>query len=115
MRERFEGEFEYLGCDLSSELLKHAHKDNPNMRFETGDMLTFLEQQEQESFDVVIGIASIQHLPDDHERLLLMKYVYRVLTYNGMFLMVNWAFSMRFLRKHWKIFLKSLGQVFLSL
>ncbi len=108
LKENFKWEFEYQGCDISSELLKYAHKNNPKMQFEVSDMLTFLEQQPQESADIIVGIASFQHLPTQQERLLLMKYAYRALRYPGILLMTNRACSKRFLQKHRKIFFKSL-------
>lgn len=115
LNQQFDGKYTYIGCDLSSELLKYAKKDNPKMHFETADMLTFLAAQPQESCDIIIATASFQHLPTRNERYLLIKYAYRTLKYNGIMLMTNRAFSTRFLRKHPKIFLKSLTQTVLSL
>lgn len=44
-------------------------------------MLNFLQKQEQESTDVIVGIASVQHIASYKERLLLMKYAHRALRY----------------------------------
>jgi ubiquinone/menaquinone biosynthesis C-methylase UbiE len=44
-------------------------------------MLKFLENQEDQSFDFVVAVASFQHIPERWERLLILKHIYRVLTY----------------------------------
>lgn len=101
---------EYVGVDLSKELLKYAEKivkssaDGLNVVFEfyQWDMIDFLESEKQENYDLVVGFASIQHLTSWKERLLLMKMVYRVLKYDGSFLMINWRMSKWFICKYWK-------------
>lgn len=114
LRENYKGKFEYVWVDMSGELIKYAEKENKQRSFAHDDMLHFLEEQDQESFDVVVWFASVQHLTSYQERLLLMKYVYRVLKYDGIFLMINWSLSKRFIRKYWKVILSSIGQIFIS-
>lgn len=87
--------------------MHYAQKDHPEASFVCQDMLSFLQQQKQESWDVVIACASFQHLPTQKERKSLMSAAYRALKYDGYLMMTNWAFSDWFLKKHWKVILKS--------
>ena len=71
-------------------------------------MLSFLEKQDQQNFDMVVAVASFQHIPTKYERLLIMKNIYRVLNYDGVVLMFNWSFSKWFFKKYSKQIIKSL-------
>jgi hypothetical protein len=44
-------------------------------------------------------VASFQHIPERWERLLILKHIYRVLTYWGELMMFNWSFSEWFFKK----------------
>jgi ubiquinone/menaquinone biosynthesis C-methylase UbiE len=96
---------QYVGIDLSSELLKIAKKQitakdkHITATFLCDDITTAIKNYKQESFDYIIGIASFQHIPTRKERFYLMKNFYRLLRYDGKILMTNWSFSSRFLSK----------------
>jgi ubiquinone/menaquinone biosynthesis C-methylase UbiE len=44
-------------------------------------MLNFVENQQDQTFDFVIAVASFQHIPTRWERLLILKHIYRILSY----------------------------------
>jgi predicted TPR repeat methyltransferase len=54
LREHYKGKFDYVGVDLSKQLLKYAQHDNPKCTFILGDISDFLAKTGQESFDLVI-------------------------------------------------------------
>jgi ubiquinone/menaquinone biosynthesis C-methylase UbiE len=85
------------------------------MHFICEDVSEFVVRQKQESFDIIIGTSSFQHIPSYRERLFLMKHFYRLLKYDGLLIMTNRALSKRFLKKHWKVMLRSFGTYLLSL
>lgn len=104
-------EIDYTGIDISGELLKEANKittpKNIKKQFIKTDMISFLKTVDQESYDGIIGIASIQHLPTKKTRLLCTKYSYRALQYWGLFIMSNWSFSIWFIKKYRKTFIET--------
>jgi ubiquinone/menaquinone biosynthesis C-methylase UbiE len=69
--------------DISSGLINIANKENTfsNVRFVVNDMLNFVENQQDQTFDFVVAVASFQHIPTRWERLLILKHIYRILTY----------------------------------
>lgn len=95
----------YIWVDLSEKLLSFAKK---NIRWSThikatfvcDDIVHYLPSLSQESFDVVIGVASFQHISTRKQRFLVLKHIYRILRYDGLLMMTNWSFSDRFLRKY---------------
>ncbi len=114
---------EYTWVDISEWLINIAKKKLNNLelqlkeskinpewqaKFYVNDMLSFLEKQDQQSFDMVIAVASFQHIPTKYERLLIMKNIYRILNYDGIVLMFNWSFSKWFFKKYSKQIIKSL-------
>lgn len=106
-------EFHYVGIDCSHGLIATAkeRKYTHNVQFFVGDMMHYLNFLEQQSVDIVISIASIQHLFKE-QRQPLWNEVYRVLSYDGLHISVNWSYSERMFKKHWKSILAS---CFLSL
>ena len=109
---------EYLWVDISKWLIEIAKKNNnfDNCNFIISDMLDFLEnRKENEQFDFVIAVASLQHIPTRWERLLILKHTYRILLYNWKFIMFNWSFSKWFFKKYKAQILKSLIIWILSL
>jgi len=98
---------DYTGVDLSTWLIKIAKEKSPETNFINQDMLSFLEEQDQQSFDFVLAVASFQHIPTRWERLLILKNIYRVLEYDGICQMFNWSFSNWFFKKYWKQIFKS--------
>ena len=115
LQEHYKGKFSYIGVDISQELINYAKQDAPKMKFVCEDISEFITRQKQESFDVVVGTASFQHIPSFKERLFLMKHFYRVLRYDGVLIMTNWSYSLWFLRRFWKEILKSWGEWIVSL
>lgn len=103
----YQEDFEYVGVDISEGMLELAKQDHPESQFITGDMSQILNSFDRESFDVVVACASFQHLPNREERQTLIDTCYRVLRYEGVLMMTNWAFSKRFLKRHWRIFIAS--------
>jgi ubiquinone/menaquinone biosynthesis C-methylase UbiE len=63
-------------------------------------MMDIVSYQDQQSVDVVISIASIQHLHYRH-RQALWNEVYRILNYGGKHITANWSYSWWFFMKHW--------------
>lgn len=115
LSQQFKKNFSYTGVDISEGLLYYAKKENPDQKFVCSDMLTYLQTCKQESLDVVVACSSFQHLSTGKERLAVMKNAYRALKYDGILLFTNWAFSKRFLKNHWKVFLISGLKSFFSL
>ena len=107
LNQNFPGKFDYVGIDLSDELLSYASKENPNLTFFQWDITKLVKNFEQESFDLIVWTSSFQHIPTAKERSFLMKNYYRLLDYDGMLLMTNWSLSDRFIKKHWKIIMKA--------
>jgi len=93
--------FEYVWVDISSGLINIANKENTfsNVRFVVNDMLNFVENQQDQTFDFVVAVASFQHIPTRWERLLILKHIYRILTYEWELMMFNWSFSEWFFKK----------------
>ena len=95
---------EYIGIDISEWLLTEAKKiktpKNITTQFIKTDMLSFLKTLEQESCDIIVWIASIQHLTNTKNRILCTKYSYRALHYWGSLILSNRSFSLRFLKKY---------------
>ena len=107
LNQQFPWQFSYVGIDLSEELLTYASKENPNLTFLQWDITRFITNFEQESFDLIVWTSSFQHIPTTKERSFLMKHFYRLLDYDGILLMTNWSLSDWFIKKNWKIVLKS--------
>lgn len=102
LNQNFPGQFDYVGIDLSDELLSYASQDNPNLTFFQWDITKLIKNFEQESFDLIVWTSSFQHIPTTKERSFLMKNFYRLLNYDGILLMTNWSLSSCFVKKNWK-------------
>ncbi len=107
LNQNFPGQFDYVGIDLSDELLSYASQDNPNLTFFQWDITKLIKNFEQESFDLIVWTSSFQHIPTTKERSYLMKSFYRLLDYDGILLMTNRSLSDWFIKKHWKIVMKA--------
>ena len=107
LNQNFAGKFDYVGIDLSEELLSYASEDNPNLTFFQWDITKLVKNFEQESFDLMVWTSSFQHIPTNKERSFLMKNFYRLLDYDGMLLMTNRSLSDWFVKKNWKIVMKA--------
>lgn len=107
LNQQFPGQFDYVGIDLSDELLSYASKENPNLTFFQWDITKLVKNFEQESFDLIVWTSSFQHIPTAKERSYLMKNFYRLLDYDGMLLITNRSLSDWFVKKNWKIVMKA--------
>ena len=72
---------DYLGIDISEELVKIAKKDIPNGKFEIADFETF---NFPKNIDIVFAFASLIHSDWDNTEKILDK-VYKSLTNKGVF------------------------------
>ena len=107
LNQNFAGKFDYVGIDLSDELLSYASKDNPNLTFFQWDITKLIKNFEQESFDLIVWTSSFQHIPSNKERSYLMKSFYRILDYDWILLMTNRSLSSWFIRKNRKTVFKA--------
>lgn len=110
---------EYTGIDISDKLLKIAEKTASEQqkiktRFICADIAEYIENIEQESYDIIVWIASFQHIKDYKTRLYLMKSFYKALYYDGIILMLNWSFSDWFIKKYWKSIAKGIKNYLIS-
>ena len=92
-------DFDYTGIDISKSLIQIAKKEYPKARREVHNMISFLGSAEQESYDLIIGIASFHHLPTPRERRATASNIYRALTYDGLLFMTNRTDSDRFRKR----------------
>lgn len=107
LNNNFEWQFDYIGIDLSEELIQFASKDNPDLTFIQWDITKLIWTFEQESFDLIVWTSSFQHIPTAKERSFLMKNFYRLLNYDWILLMTNRCLSSWFFKKNWKIVYKA--------
>lgn len=108
-------QIEYVWVDISDKLIQIAQNNNPKAKFAVDDMTNFIENQDQQSYDFVVAVASFQHIPRFKERLLILKNIYRILNYDWKVIMTNWAYSNWFLKRYKKAVLKSLFLFIFSL
>lgn len=101
----------YIGIDLSENLLEQAKKitipKNIKTEFICKDMVNYLSTCKQEDIDIIVGIASFQHLINKKERFLAAKYIYRALKYEWLCILTNRSFSSWMVKKHRKTILES--------
>ena len=107
LNKNYNGNFEYIGVDISEKLLNFAKQDNPNNQFFCDDMVNFTQNINIDSFDYVISIASFQHIPNKLERNKLIGNCYKILKKWWKFISINWSFSLRFLKKYFFQIVKS--------
>ena len=108
----------YTGVDISSELIQKAKKNHPddnNIRRVIDDMIGYLQSCDNESVDIIVCMASFQHIPDKESRNKLLQEIYRVMRYGGKFVSIDRSWSYWMLRTHRKAFLKSLWKYIISL
>lgn len=72
---------DYTGIDISANLINEARKTYPQAKFMIGSALNlaFLD----ESFDIIISIAVLHHIPSNRLRQKFLKEAKRVLKQNG--------------------------------
>lgn len=89
-------QFIYTGVDISRGLINIAKKDYPDATWKVNNMTSFLSSTNQESYDIVIAIASFHHLPSFRMRVTTANHIYRSLSYDGFCFLTNWSDSKRF-------------------
>lgn len=92
--------FVYTGVDPAKSMVSVAQKAYPEGLFLTGDMQNYLMQQEQESIDAIICLASFHHLPSRGERIRTLQHAYKSLRRWGRIIMVNRSYSERFIKQY---------------
>jgi len=81
----------YLGLDNSRELIgiaREKYKDKPNYKFEVADALDL--RLKADSFDLVLMIAALHHIPTREHRLKILKDLYAALKPGGRIVVSNW-------------------------
>jgi SAM-dependent methyltransferase len=111
---------DYVGVDLSSQILSHAKKvasqlpGHISCSFVCDDITHWISTTHQESFDLVVGIASFHHLPSPKDRLFVLKHIYKLLSYEGWLLLTNRSLSSWVISSYRKAFIKSCFRFFFS-
>lgn len=108
----------YTGVDISWELLKIAWTHSPaspQTQRIVDDMLHHLWTLPSESKDIIICVASFQHLPDQKTRESVLQEIYRVLRYDGIFISIDWSWSQWMITTHRNLVLSSLRRSIYSL
>lgn len=108
-------QFRYTWVDVSQWLIDLASQHYPNTTRVCDEMNQYLETVPQQSYDIIIGIASVQHLPNRSEQTLFFHEAYRVLNYDGSLIMTNWSLSHWFIRRYWKNLLLSISKSIITL
>lgn len=86
---------------------KKKNETESTATFICQSMTEFLATQETMSCDMIIWVATVQHL-DKKQRKDFFAQAYRVLQYEGDLIMTNRSYSQRFLKKYQKNILSSL-------
>nr|MDD3720296.1 class I SAM-dependent methyltransferase [Candidatus Gracilibacteria bacterium] len=81
----------YLGVDLSSELLNEARELHNGYEFLELDMTSLSKINKR--FDIIFFIASFHHLHTFEERLDVLNNAKDLLNDNGLIFMTNWALN----------------------
>lgn len=100
-------DLEYIGIDISNSLISIARNQNPNTKFIYQDMIEFAKKVEQNTIDIVINLASYQHIMKRSDRIVFAKLVYKMLKYNWLRININRSKSSRFAQKYKKEILLS--------
>jgi ubiquinone/menaquinone biosynthesis C-methylase UbiE len=104
---------EYEGLDASTELINLARRDHADhlATFRVGSMLSL--PYENESFDSVLILSSLHHMPSAAERRQALLEATRVLKPGGHLYMTNW--DLWTWRRLWRYFPQLLGNALLRL
>ena len=91
---------DYLGIDLSSELLIDAKKNHIDNEFRELDMLNINTLHNK--YNVIFFIASFHHLDNINDRLEVLKKAYDLLDDNWIVFMTNWSLNSDLNKKRYK-------------
>lgn len=108
----------YQGVDISQNLLtvaQHRQKEDTKAKRIHDDMIHFLTTQESESCDIILCIASFQHLPDIISRSQVLSQCYRILNYEWVWLSIDRSWSRWLIHKYRSTITKSFKQYILTL
>ncbi len=105
----------YTWVDVSQWLINLATQQYDSATRICDEMNSYLELVPQQSCDVVIGIASIQHLPTRRDQSLFFHEGYRVLNYDGSLVMTNWSLSWWFIKRYWRPLMISVAKSIVTL
>lgn len=97
---------EYVGCDISAELINIAKAKCQQYNFKTVDFQVVDIRQLpwlDDNFDIVLAVAVLHHLPHPDNRWRALQEMYRVLKPGGMLLMNNWYFWNAYANKKYHI------------
>ncbi|HZJ41592.1 MAG TPA: class I SAM-dependent methyltransferase [Patescibacteria group bacterium] len=84
-------EIEYLGIDISEELINIAKKNYPNNNFIVGDLLDLKNiSSEHKKYDHIFCLAALQHIPSEEYRLKVLQDAKSLLTDSGELIISNW-------------------------
>ncbi len=108
LKQHLEKQINFTWVDISENMIKLAKEKNPGHTFWAMDMQNFVEEEQQQKYDVIIMVASFQHIPNKQERLIILKNCYKSLNYEWKLIMVNWAFTKWFKKKYRKQIILSL-------
>ncbi len=83
-------EIEYYGIDISEELIRIAKKKYPKAHFLVGDATNLPYQSD--TFNIVVSIATIHHIPSKETRQKFLDEMYRVTKPEGWAFVETWYF-----------------------
>ncbi|MDD2353890.1 MAG: class I SAM-dependent methyltransferase [Patescibacteria group bacterium] len=87
----FDKKINYLGIDVSSQLINIAQKNYPKHKFIVGNVLDIESILEKgESYDYIFFLAALQHIPGHKNRLELLKKIKNYLNDSGVLVISNW-------------------------
>ena len=90
----------YTWADLSTGMIQQCKKNYPDAQFHQNDMISFLAEQWQQSYDIILCLASFHHLTSKRERLQFLHNAYRSLNYEWKLIMINRSLSDWFKKKY---------------
>lgn len=109
-------DLDYTGVDISTNLIGIAKKEYPDAKWKVGNMTDFLHHvKDQESYDIIVAIASFHHLPSLRIRLATANHMYRALAYDGICFMTNRSDSNWFRKRFRKAIAAALFKSMMSL
>jgi len=96
-------------------MIQTAKEVYPDATFLHQDMISHLQDLEQQSIDIILCLASFHHLTNKHDRLLALHNMYRSLSYGGIAILINRSFSDRFLKKYYPSLIKACWKSIITL
>lgn len=96
----------YFGCDISNQLINIAKDKCQQYNFKTVDFQVADIRKlpyANKTFDVLLTVAVLHHLPHPDNRWQALQEMYRVLKPGGLLLMNNWYFWNNFANKKYQI------------